>query len=128
MPFIKCEWKNRLHAYIGGIIKGMDAVPLAVGGLDDHVHVLAGLNSSHRLDYFVRDIKADSSVFVHQEFDKKFTWQKGYGAFTVSPSAIESVRRYILNQEHHHRKRSFQQEYVELLDRSGMPYDEKYLW
>jgi REP element-mobilizing transposase RayT len=85
MPFIKCEWKNRLHAYIGGIIKGMDAVPLAVGGLDDHVHVLAGLISSHRLDYFVRDIKADSSVFVHQEFDKKFTWQKGYGAFPLAP-------------------------------------------
>ena len=117
-----------MHAYIGGIIKKLDAVPLAVGGISDHAHVLAGLKPSHRVDYFVRDIKADSSVFIRREIDSKFAWQKGYGVLTVSPSAVEDVRKYVLNQDAHHAKRTFQEEYVELLIKSGTPYDEEYLW
>ncbi len=127
-PFISDKWRARVHAYIGGIAKNLGSVPLAVGGMSDHAHVLAGLTPSHRLDYFVRDIKADSSVFIRKEIDSKFSWQKGYGVFTVSPSAIEDVRKYVLNQEAHHRKRTFQEEYVELLIRSGTPFKEEYLW
>jgi putative transposase len=129
VPMISKEWRERLHAYLGGIVKGLDGVPLAVGGIEDHVHLLVGLKSSHRLDYFLRDLKADSSEWVHKEIRKRlFAWQKGFGAFSVSPSSIESVKKYIFNQEEHHRLKTFQEEYVELLKASGIEYNEKYLW
>ncbi len=128
MPWIKDEWRERLHAYLGGIVKGMDGVPLAVGGIVDHVHLLVGLKPVHRLDYFLRDLKADSSLWVHQELTKVFEWQKGYGAFSVSPSNVEGVRKYVLNQEEHQRKKTFKEEYVEILVASGIEYDERFLW
>lgn len=128
LPLITKDWIERLHAYVGGIIKTQGGVAVAVGGIDDHVHLLAGLKSSHRLDYFIRDVKADSSKWIHEELGKKFEWQKGYGAFTVSPNAVNSVRKYVLNQEDHHRTKSFKEEYVELLEVSGTKYDEKFLW
>lgn len=128
LPLIKAVWRERLHSYLGGIVKNSDGVPLAVGGINNHVHLLVGLKSSHRLDYFVRDVKADSSAFVHHQLKEQFEWQKGYGAFTVSPSGVENVRQYVLNQEIHHRKKTFETEYIELLEKSQTPYDEKYLW
>lgn len=103
-------------------------MPLAIGGAEDHVHLLVSLKSKHRLDYLLRDLKADSCVWIHSELQKKFEWQKGYGAFSVSPNAIEGVKNYIANQEKHHAKKNFQDEYVELLKASGIEYDEKYLW
>ncbi len=103
-------------------------MPLAVGGMSDHLHIFTGLTTSHRVDYFVRDVKADSSIFVRREFETKFAWQKGFGVFTVSSSAIDDVSEYVLNQEAHHSKRSFQSEYLELLKRSNTPFDERYLW
>jgi putative transposase len=128
LPLITIEWRERLHAYLGGIVKGMDGMPLAIGGVADHVHLLVSLKSKHRLDYFLRDLKADSSTWVHAEFRQKFEWQKGYGAFSVSPTSIEGVKRYIANQEEHHRRKSFQVEYVELLNAGGIEFDEEYLW
>ncbi len=128
LPLIKDEWRNRLHSYLGGIVKNLEGVPLAIGGINNHVHLLVGLKSSHRLDYFVRDLKADSSKWIHTELKQKFEWQKGYGAFTVSPLGVENVRQYVLNQEIHHRQKTFENEYVELLEKSNTPYDEKYLW
>ncbi len=126
---IASEWRERLHAYLGGIVKGLESVPLAVGGVADHVHLLVGLKSSHRLDYFMRDLKADSSAWARKEVGAiKFEWQKGYGAFSVSPSNVESVKRYVMNQEEHHRRKTFQEEYVEFLKASGIEYDERYLW
>ena len=103
-------------------------MPLAVGGVADHVHLLVSLKSKHRLDYFLRDLKADSSTWVHTELKKKFEWQKGYGAFSVSPSSIEGVKKYIANQVKHHEKKNFQTEYIDLLRASGVEFDEKYLW
>jgi len=126
--YIHADWRPRLHAYIGGIVKNLNGTPLAVGGIEDHGHILMGLKTTHRLDYVVRDIKADSSAFVRKEFEKKFTWQPGYSAFTVSPTGVDAVRRYVLNQESHHKKVSFKEEYVDLLERSGTVYDERYLW
>ncbi|MBK8149497.1 MAG: transposase [Acidobacteria bacterium] len=128
LPLIADDWRPRLHAYLGGIVKGMEAVPLAIGGVRDHVHLLVSLKSKHRLDYFLRDLKADSSGWVHSELGKKFEWQKGYGAFSVSPTSIGAVTKYVVNQEEHHRLRTFEQEYVELLDASGINYDPQYLW
>jgi len=126
---ISDEWRGRLHGYLGGIINGLLGVPLAIGGVSDHVHLLAGLKSSHRLDYFVRDLKADSSEWVHKEIGKRmFAWQKGYAAFSVGPSSIESVRRYILNQEAHHKRKAFKDEYIELLRAAKIEYDERFLW
>jgi REP element-mobilizing transposase RayT len=128
LPLIAVEWRERLHAYLGGIVKGMDAVPLAVGGVADHIHALVSLKSKHRLDYFLRDLKVDSSSFIHRDLLKKFEWQKGYGAFSVNPSNIDHVKNYVLNQERHHRKKTFEEEYIELLKLSGIEYDEEYLW
>lgn len=128
-PWIARDWRERLHAYLGGIVKGLEGVPLAVGGTSDHVHLLVGLKTSHRLDYFLRDVKADSSEWIHREIGKSmFAWQKGYGAFSVSPTSIDPVRKYVLNQETHHRRYSFQEEYLKLLKSSGVQFDERYLW
>jgi len=128
LPQIKIDWRERLHAYLGGIVKGLEAVPLAIGGIYDHVHLLASLKSKHRLDYFLRELKAESSGWVHRELTKDFQWQTGYGAFSLSPTSIDGVKKYILNQAEHHRVKSFEEEYLELLETSGVEYDEKYLW
>ena len=128
LPLITDDWKDRLHAYLGGIVKTQEGVPLAIGGINDHAHLLVGLKSSHRLDYFIRDVKADSSKWVHLELGKKFEWQKGYGAFTVSPNAVENVKNYVIHQPEHHKRKTFKEEYVELLEASGTEYDEKFLW
>jgi REP element-mobilizing transposase RayT len=80
-PIIKPEWEARLHVYLGGVVRGLDAIPLQIGGYDDHEHVLVSLKSKHRLDYFVRDVKADSSVFIRKELDPSFEWQKGLWRF-----------------------------------------------
>jgi len=123
------DWRDKLHSYLGGIAKGLEVVPLAIGGIEDHVHLLVGLKPSHRLDYFLRDLKADSSEWIHKKIGKRmFAWQKGYGAFSVSPSNIDGVKKYVFSQEEHHRRKTFQEEYVELLHASGIDYDERYLW
>ena len=128
-PIIGDEWRGRLHAFLGGAIKTIEGVPEAVGGTKDHVHLLIGLRATHRLADVVKDIKTSSSRWIHTEVGSKlFAWQTGYGAFTISVSNIEKVKSYVLNQEEHHRKKNFQDEYVELLKLSRIDYDEKYLW
>lgn len=128
-PIIGEEWRGRLHAYLGGVVRNVDGVPEAIGGVADDVHLLIGLRATARLSNVVRDVKAVSSRWVHDETgDRGFSWQEGYGAFSVSASQRELVRNYIAKQEEHHRKRTFQEEYVELLKRSGVEYDDRYLW
>jgi len=129
VPLISTDWRANLHSYLGGIVKGIKGVPLAIGGIEDHVHLLVGLRSTHRLDYVLRDIKADSSSWVHKVVgQRKFEWQTGYLGLTVSPSQIERVKNYVLNQEMHHRRKSFKEEYIELLKLSSIEYDERYVW
>lgn len=125
---INPDWEARLHAYMGRIVRGMDAVPLEIGGIDDHAHLLVSLKSKHRLDYFVRDLKADSSEWIHREITKLFEWQKGYGAFSVSPTAVPAVRRYIQRQKEHHERIGFRSEYVDLLQKAGVEFEERFLW
>ncbi len=128
-PFIGKDWRANLHAYIGGIIKTLGGTPLAIGGIEDHVHVLMGLRATHRLDYVLRDVKSGSSNWVHATVGKlNFNWQPGYFGVTVSPSHVEKVKRYILNQEEHHRHKSFEEEYIEMLKLAGIDYDERYVW
>jgi REP element-mobilizing transposase RayT len=101
---------------------------LEINGIEDHVHSLVRLKSKHRLDYFLRDLKADSSEWVHKEITRVFEWQKGYGAFSVSPRAVDDVRRYIRNQKRHHGRIDFRTEYIDLLTKAGVEFQEEYLW
>ena len=127
-PWIAPTWRPRLHAYLGGILSSLDAVPEAIGGVDDHVHLLVGLRATHTLATVLREMKTASSRWVHEEIHlREFAWQEGYGAFTVSASQIESVRVYIMGQEEHHRTRSFQEEYVALLQKSGVVFDSRFV-
>jgi REP element-mobilizing transposase RayT len=127
-PWITKNWRERLHAYLGGIVNGLNGVPLAIGGIEDHVHLLVGLRSSHRVDYFLRDLKADSSLWVHREIrEQMFAWQRGYAAISVSPSELGNVKEYVLTQEEHHRRKTFQEELIEILKENGIEYDERYL-
>ncbi len=105
----------------------MNGVAEIVGGVDDHVHILASLRPVHCIADLMRDMKKDSSNWVKNNFDRHFAWQEGYAAFTVSPCATNSVRDYIANQETHHRKYSFVEELKELLEKAGVAYEEKYL-
>jgi len=124
-PFIKSEWQPRLHAYLGGIIKGMHGVPEIVGGVEEHVHWR--VSGQCCIADVLRDLKKESSTWAKENFDRRFTWQEGYAAFTVSPTATDSVRRYIATQEAHHHKHSFVAELTELLNAARIEFDEKYL-
>ncbi len=126
-PLIAEAWAKRFHEYLGGTISGLVGFPQGVGGMPDHVHLLVGLKSTHCLADFVRELKKSSSAWVRSELGiGQFAWQEGYGAFTVSATSRDGVRRYIANQEEHHRKKSFREELIELLERSGVNYDPKY--
>jgi len=128
-PLIAAEWRERLHAYLGGAARTLNAVPEAVGGVADHVHLLLGLRATHQLSDVLRDVKRASSAWVHQTIgERDFEWQDGYGAFTVSASLLATVKNYIARQEEHHRKKTFKEEYVELLRKSSVEFDERYLW
>ena len=128
-PFIDKEWRGRLHAFLGGAVRNLGGTPEAVGGTGDHVHLLVGLRASHSLADVLRDVKSASSHWVHDTVGvRSFGWQDGYGAFTVSASLIERVKNYIGQQEEHHRKKTFQEEYVEFLKQSEVEYDERFLW
>jgi hypothetical protein len=120
--------KADLHAYLGGILRDLKAVPEMINGPGDHVHILAGLRATHMLAEVLRQVKRGSSMWIHQHGVTRFEWQEGYAAFTVSPSNVEVVKRYIANQQEHHRKRTFEEEYVELLKLSGVEFDDRYLW
>ena len=127
-PSVASAWRAKLHGYLRGIIKGLGGQCEIIGGTDDHVHLLVRLNATHRLADFMRELKKASSAWVHEDIaEKGFAWQEGYAAFTVSASAADEVRRYIENQEEHHRARSFREELVIMLQRSGVKFDERYL-
>jgi len=105
----------------------MNGIAEIVGGIEDHVHLLASLRPVHSVADVMRDLKKDSTNWIKQNFDRRFAWQEGYAAFTVSPSATDAVRNYIANQEAHHAKDSFVDELKKLLDKAGVAYHEKYL-
>ena len=110
-----------------GIIRTADGIAESISGVSDHVHLLIGLRATHRLADVIRELKAVSSGWVHNEIGMPgFAWHEGYGAFTVSASQREVVRQYIQQQAEHHRTRTFREEYLELLRRSGVEFDEKY--
>jgi putative transposase len=129
-PQIDSELKERLFPYMSGILREVGAKTLIVNGPADHVHLLVRLPATKCLADVIRILKTNSSRWVHETFphQKNFGWQTGYGAFSVSESNRDTVYNYIANQEEHHRKKSFQEEFITFLKKHGMEYEEKYLW
>jgi putative transposase len=124
------EFRDQLFRYIYGIIEGKMQKSLAVNGTADHVHIFTGLAPSIYIPDLVRDIKSDSSAFIntHKLSARPFHWQEGYGIFSYSRSQRDNVIKYILNQERHHQKTSFRKEYIDLLSKMDVNYDENYLF
>ncbi len=127
---IQKEWKDELYKYLAGIIKGKEQKPIIVNGMPDHIHAFIGLRPAMAISDLVRDIKNNSSNFINdKKFVKgKFLWQEGYGAFSYSHSHIETVYNYILNQQKHHQKKTFHEEYIDFLKKFNIEHDEKYLF
>jgi putative transposase len=123
-------WRDEVFKYIAGIIKGKNQKPIIVNGVEDHVHVFVGLKPSMPISDLVRDIKNNSSNFINEQnwLKGKFSWQEGYGVFSYAHSQIENVYQYIANQEEHHKKKTFKEEYIEFLKKFEVEYNEQYLF
>lgn len=128
-PFISPEIKPALEAYITGIFKKLNSPTITVYANPDHVHILFRLSKNHALSKMVEEVKKSSSKWMKEKGVEKFTWQIGYGAFSVSSSKVDSVRRYIQNQDEHHRTTSFQKEVETFMKHYQVSeYDGKYFW
>ncbi len=123
-------WKDELYKYISGIITNKGQKSIIINGMPDHIHIFVGLKPSMAISNLVRDIKNNSSNFINEKrFVKgKFSWQEGYGAFSYGHSQINNVYNYILNQEKHHYKKTFKEEYLEFLQKFQIEFNEKYLF
>jgi putative transposase len=124
------KFQERLHPYMGGIARENNMKALAIGGVEDHVHLLISLPPTLPIAKAIQLIKGGSSKWVHDTFPalKKFKWQQGYGAFSVSVSQVENTIAYILGQREHHRKKTFQDEYIAFLKKHNVEYDQRYIW
>ncbi|HEX8713241.1 MAG TPA: IS200/IS605 family transposase [Terracidiphilus sp.] len=129
-PFLADACRSDVHAYIGGILRELKAIPIAIGGTEDHVHFLTRLPADLALANCMRVVKANSSRWVKERWPERraFAWQGGYGAFSVSESNRTAVIRYIQDQARHHRRISFQDEFLVLLKRHGVDFDYRYMW
>ncbi len=123
-------WREDVFKYISGIIKAKGQKSIIVNGVENHVHVFVGLKPSMNISDLVRDIKNNSSKFINEQkyLPVKFSWQEGYGVFSYSHSHIDNVYKYIANQEEHHKKKSFKEEYLDFLEKFQVEYNEKYLF
>jgi putative transposase len=128
--FINADLQARLWPYLGGIARENDMKALAIGGVEDHVHLLLSLPSTLTFAKAMQLIKGGSSKWIHDEFPalQEFAWQEGYGAFSIGISQIDDTKRYIVNQAEHHRKVSYQEEFIAFLERHGIEYDPRYIW
>jgi len=124
------EWRNRLHVYLRGILENEKIFPLAVGGWLDHVHIFYELPMTKDISSITRVLKSNSSKWINENdfVRQKFSWQEGYGAFSHSRAQRDTLIKYIINQEQHHRKQSFKHEYVEVLKRYDILYEPKFLF
>lgn len=124
------ENREELHKFITGIVSNRDQKLLAIFAMPDHVHIFLGMKPSISISDLVRDIKAGSSKFINDSkwINRKFNWQEGFGAFSYSRSHIDNVVKYILNQEEHHKKRTFIEEYLDFLEKFEIEYDQKYVF
>jgi putative transposase len=129
-PLLSDAIRADVHAYMGGILRELRALPIVIGGTADHVHFLARLPAEFSVADCLRLVKTNSSRWIKEKWPerRRFAWQRGYGAFSVSESRRGVVVRYIQDQERHHRRISFQEEFLALLRNHGVEFDEKYLW
>lgn len=126
-PLIQPKWRSHLHEYVGGTIRGLGGIPQCIGGVEDHVHLLIGLEATHTVADFLRELKKATSLWAAKESGGRFAWQEGYAAFTVSWTHRDALKKYISSQEEHHKELDFVQELRRLLKRNGVEYDPKYL-
>ena len=129
-PFLTEDIRGRVHAYIGGIIRNIGGEPLCINGPEDHVHILCSLRADTSISAAMRTVKANSSKWIHEAMPSmaSFAWQEGYGAFTVSRLKVPAVAQYIQDQIPHHKKKSFQEEFLNLLQRHGIAFDTAHVW
>lgn len=127
-PLIRAEFKSELFAYLGGLTRELRGKAYGINGTNDHVHMLISLPPNISTSDALRFIKANSSGWVSDKWKKAFAWQLGYGAFSVSKSNVPEVLRYIANQEKHHRRVTFKNEFVDFLRAHDIDYDERYIW
>jgi len=122
--------REKTHAFLGSASKQLDCPPMIVGGVADHVHILARFGRGATQSYWVKELKRVSNRWIKEHFENmnNFAWQGGFGVFSVSPSALDSVEAYIKNQEAHHRKMSFQDEFRNFLTKHRIDWDERYVW
>ncbi|WP_436416366.1 transposase [Petrimonas sp.] len=127
---IREQEADELYAYIGSIIKDRQSIPISINGVGDHIHILCILSKNVALADFLEDVKKYSSRWIKTKdnYYKTFAWQGGYGGFSVSPSLCDKTKQYIQKQKEHHKKMTFQEEYLLFLKEYGIEYDEKYLW
>ena len=129
ISLIQPEWKDELYKYITGIVKKNGHKLIAINGMSNHLHIAIGYKPHQLIPDLLQDIKGDSSKWINQKNFLKghFSWQAGYGAFSFSHSQIDAVVKYIVNQEKHHKRRSFREEYLELLKKYEIVFDQKYI-
>ncbi|MGD0180108.1 MAG: IS200/IS605 family transposase [Terriglobales bacterium] len=127
-PLIKPEFRPDLFAYLGGIVREIQGTALIVNGTADHVHMLVRIRPAQSAAQIVRVVKANSSKWVRRKWSSDFAWQTGYGVFSVSESSVTAVKKYIAEQEEHHKKHSFQEEFLAFLKKNHVEYDERYIW
>ncbi len=130
-PFLSDQTvRNDMHGYLATVLRTHDCPTLIVGGCDDHVHALFALSRNYSIAQIVKEVKRTSSAWIKtvERRDSKFQWQSGYGAFSVSQSHLTQVQNYILHQEQHHRRKTFQDEFRAFLNRYEIEYDERYVW
>ncbi|HMS63765.1 MAG TPA: IS200/IS605 family transposase [Ignavibacteria bacterium] len=129
-PLIKQQIENELYSYIGGICKNLECHPLKIGGCEDHIHILCMLSKKIALMKLLEEAKSHSSGWIKTKGEdyKNFYWQNGYGAFSVNPTDVNAVIKYIENQKQHHLKICFQCEYRKFLHKYNVDYDERYVW
>jgi len=129
-PWLRPEVQERVWSYLGGIARQNHLEPLLIGGVHDHIHLLIGIPPTVAVSEALKKIKGGSSVWIKQNIPgcRGFSWQDGYGAFTVSKSQEPEVKHYIGNQREHHRIKTFREEYLSLLRRHEIKYEERYLW
>ena len=129
-PFLKdLEVRKQVHSALGGIAKRLECMPIVVGGVSDHVHMLTTLSRNLKMSDAVKEFKRSSNNWIKENHSiDGFKWQAGYGAFSVSQSKLDAVKQYIENQEEHHRTKSFKEEFRSLLTKHGLEIDEKYCW
>jgi REP element-mobilizing transposase RayT len=130
-PFLReDEFRERMHGYLVGICKGQDSPSVAIGGTEDHVHLLVRLAKTLDVASLVRELKRDSTKWIKAEYPQlaDFYWQEGYGAFSVSPAHADALKTYIANQMEHHRRETFQDEFRRICMKYGLTVDERYVW